>query len=432
MKIFRYPKRKDWDELLIRPTQDFKSIKKIVKPVIKKVKQKGDKAMKKFALEYDHVDLDHMLATREEVANAEKEVGEALKSAIMTAKNNIEKFHQAQMTRDLTVETMPGVVCTRKSMPIQSVGLYIPGGTAPLFSTVLMLGIPAKLAGCEEIVLCTPCDHEGKINPVILYTASLVGIDKIVKAGGAQAIAALAYGTETIPRVDKIFGPGNQFVTTAKQVLSQKVVAIDMPAGPSEVAVIADHTAMPAFVASDLLSQAEHGPDSQVVLATTDEKLIEAVKKEIKTQLERLPRKDHAEKSLGNSRVVLFENTGEAIDFINEYAPEHLIIATEDADLLAEKVKNAGSVFIGNYTPEAAGDYASGTNHVLPTNGFARAFSGVSVDSFMKKITFQKISPEGIKALGRGIELMAEAEQLLGHKNAVTLRLKYLEKQENG
>lgn len=432
MKVFKYPKRRDWNELSSRPAQDFKAIKKIVKPVIRKVKEKGDKAMRKFALEYDHVELHNLLASPKEIAAAESQIDDRLKQAIAAAKINIEKFHQAQIAEPITVETMPGVVCTRKSVPIRSVGLYIPGGTAPLFSTVLMLGIPAKLAGCEEIVLCTPCNHEGKINPAILYAAKLIGIEKIVKAGGAQAIAALAYGTETIPRVDKIFGPGNQFVTTAKQILSQKDVAIDMPAGPSEVAVIADHTAIPAFVASDLLSQAEHGPDSQVMLVTTDESLIAEVREEIKLQLERLPRRDHAEKSLSNSRAVLFSNTADAIEFINVYAPEHLIIATEDADNLAGKVKNAGSVFIGNYTPEAAGDYASGTNHVLPTNGFARAFSGVSVDSFVKKITFQKIVPEGIKVLGEHIERMAEAELLMGHKNAVTVRLQYLENREDG
>jgi histidinol dehydrogenase len=432
MKVVKYPKRKDWGELLLRPVQDFKAIKKIVNPIIKKVRKKGDKAMKKFALEYDHVELDKLLVSHEEIANAEKEIGEDLKTAIAMARDNIIKFHSAQFVKELVVETMPGVVCRRKLVPIQRVGLYIPGGTAPLFSTVLMLGVPAQLAGCGEIVLVTPCDHQGNISPAVLYTANLIGIKKIVKAGGAQAIAALAYGTETIPKVDKIFGPGNQFVTTAKQIISQYGVAIDMPAGPSEVAIIADNTAIPEFVASDLLSQAEHGPDSQVLLVTTDAKLIDAVKNEIDKRLERLPRKDHAKRSLENSRAILMKTLAEAMEFINEYAPEHLIIMTEDADELAEQVVNAGSVFVGNYSPESAGDYASGTNHVLPTNGYAKAFSGVSIDSFVKKITYQKLTPEGIKALGPGIELMAEAEQLLAHKDAISVRLNYLQNLKNG
>jgi histidinol dehydrogenase len=428
MKVIKYPKKKDWGELLVRPVQDFKAIKKIVNPIIKKVRKKGDKAMKKFALEYDHVELDQLLVSQEEVENAINEIGEDLKAAIAMAWDNIVKFHSAQFVKELVVETMPGVVCRRKLVPIQKVGLYIPGGTAPLFSTVLMLGVPAQLAGCQEIVLVTPCDHQGKISPAVLYTANLIGIKKIVKAGGAQAIAALAYGTETIPKVDKIFGPGNQFVTTAKQIISQYGVAIDMPAGPSEVTIIADETAIPEFVASDLLSQAEHGPDSQVLLVTTDMKMIDAVKKEIEVRLEHLPRKDHAKRSLESSRFILVKTMMEAMELVNEYAPEHLIIATRDADDLADQVINAGSVFIGNYTPESAGDYASGTNHVLPTNGYAKAFSGVSIDSFVKKITFQKLTPEGIKALGPGIEVMAETEQLMAHKDAITVRLNYLRK----
>lgn len=432
MKVFKYPKRKNWDELLIRPAQDFKAIKKIVNPIIKKVKKKGDKAMRKFALEYDHVELDNLLASHEEIINAEKEISEELKAAILMAKSNIEKFHAAQLSEEMTVEVMPGVICKRKLLAIRKVGLYIPGGTAPLFSTVLMLGIPAKLAGCEEIVMVTPCDHQGNISPAILYAANLIGIRKIVKAGGAQAIAALAYGTETIPKVDKIFGPGNQFVTAAKQIVSQYGIAIDMPAGPSEVAIIADHTAVPEFVASDLLSQAEHGPDSQVMLITTDERLLREVSREVEAQLELLPRKDHAKRSLENSRAILVKTSMEAIELINEYAPEHLIIATADADELAGMVINAGSVFIGNYSPESAGDYASGTNHVLPTNGFAKAYSGVSIDSFVKKITFQKLTPEGIRAMGPGIELMAEAEQLMAHKSAISVRLNYLHKHGNG
>lgn len=430
MKLARYPKREKWAELTTRPVQDFKSIKKIIKPILKKVKNKGDKAMRKFAFEYDHVELQEMLVSRDEIFEAEKEVDEELKEAINVAKENIEKFHRAQLASGIEVETMPGVVCRRRSVPISKVGLYIPGGTAPLFSTVLMLGIPANLAGCEEIVITTPCNHEGKINPVILYTANLIGIDKIVKAGGSQAIAALAYGTETIPRVYKIFGPGNQFVTTAKQLVSQEGVAIDMPAGPSEVAIVADHTANPAFVAADLISQAEHGIDSQVVLVTSNEGLIEEVNKEIGAQKEALPRKDIADRALENSQAILVNDNQEAMEFINEYAPEHLIIATADADQLADQVVNAGSVFIGNFTPESAGDYASGTNHVLPTNGFAKAYSGVSVESFMKNITFQKLTREGIQRIGRHIELMAEAEKLAGHRQAVSVRLNDL--QNNG
>lgn len=427
MKVVKYPKRKDWEELLIRPVQDFKAIQKIVKPIIKKVKKKGDKAMRKFALEYDHVELNNLLVTKEEIIQAEKEISPELKQAIDMARINIEKFHAAQFVPDLIVETMPGVICKRKAVPISKVGLYIPGGTAPLFSTVLMLGIPAKLAGCQEIVVVTPCDHQGKISPAVLYTANLIGIEKIVKAGGAQAIAALAYGTETIPKVDKIFGPGNQFVTTAKQIISQYGIAIDMPAGPSEVAIIADETAIPAFVAADLLSQAEHGPDSQVILITTQEKLIDEVQKEIQLRLENLPRKDHAKRSLENSRAILVHTMSEAVDLVNEYAAEHLIIATSDAEIMADQIINAGSVFIGNFSPESAGDYASGTNHVLPTNGYAKAFSGVSIDSFVKKITFQQLTPEGLLTIGPGIEQMADAEQLIAHKDAITVRLNYLQ-----
>lgn len=426
MKIIKYPKKAQWPELTCRSAQDFEKIEKIVIPILKKVKKKGDKALKKFALEYDQVALDDLLVSRKEIKEAEKKVSKELKEAISLAKENIEKFHRAQQDGNIEVETLPGVNCSRKSVAIAKVGLYIPGGTAPLFSTVLMLGIPANIAGCDEIVVCTPTDHSGKVNPVILYTAGLVGIDKIVKVGGAQAIAAMAYGTESVPKVYKIFGPGNQYVTIAKQLVSKEGVAIDLPAGPSELAVYADETAIPEFVAADLLSQAEHGVDSQVLLVTTKKKLLKKVDELIKAQLENLPRKHVAEKALDSSKAILFEHDSEAVEFLNEYGAEHLILAVTNADAVANKIINAGSVFLGNYTPESAGDYASGTNHTLPTNGYAKAYSGVSVDSFVKKITFQKISEEGIKNIGRAIEIMAEAEQLMAHKEAVSIRLKYI------
>jgi histidinol dehydrogenase len=423
-----YPKRKDWPEMLKRPVKELKSIKKIVKPILKKVERKGDKALRKFVLEYDHVELEDILVSRKEIYEAEAQVPADLRAAIEKAKRNIEKFHQAQLEQVLKVEVMPGVVCSRKSIPISKVGLYIPGGTAPLFSTVLMLGIPANIAKCEQLVMCTPPDIKGRINPAILYTANLVGIDKIAKVGGAQAIAAMAYGTESIPRVYKIFGPGNQYVTAAKQIVSQQGTAIDMPAGPSEVAIYADNSCQPAFVAADLLAQAEHGIDSQVLLVTTHEQVLREVKKEVKKQLEALPRKEIAAKALENSLLILVHNQSEAVDLLNEYAAEHLILSVNNAEMVADQIINAGSVFLGNFTPESAGDYASGTNHVLPTNGFARSFSGVSVDSFMKKITYQSITPEGLNNLGPAIERMAEAEHLDGHKNAVTLRLKQIQK----
>lgn len=426
MKVIKYPEREKWESILTRPVKDFKELKKIVNPIIRKVRRKGDKALKKFALEYDHVELKELLVSREELREAKNKVSDELKDAINQAKQNIERFHQAQIKDKLIVETMPGVICERRTTPIQKVGLYVPGGTAPLFSSVLMLGIPANLAKCEQIVLCTPPNPKGKINPLILYSASLIGIDKIVKAGGAQAIAALAYGTESVPRVQKIFGPGNQYVTTAKQIISQHGIAIDMPAGPSEVAILADGSANPEFVAADLLSQAEHGVDSQVILVAVEESIIKSVKAEIKKQLAELPRKEIAKKALDNSKAILVRSNLEGIDVLNEYGAEHLIIATQDAEQLAEKIKNAGSVFLGNYSPEAAGDYASGTNHVLPTNGYAKAFSGISLDSFMKTVTFQKLDQKGITSLGATIERMAEAEQLIGHKNAVSVRLNYL------
>ncbi|GAB2608173.1 histidinol dehydrogenase [Belliella aquatica] len=428
MKILVNPVRGEWKSELARPVQKSKDIEKIVKPIMRKVKRQGDKALKKFALEYDHVTIKNLLASREEISAAISLVSEELQKAILQAKENIEKFHEAQQSPDLVMDTMEGVTCMRKTVGIQKVGLYIPGGTAPLFSTVLMLGIPANLAGCEEIVLCTPPNKEGNIHPAILYTADLIGIDKIVKVGGAQAVAAMTYGTESVPAVDKIFGPGNQYVTAAKQLAVKKGVAIDMPAGPSEVLVYADESAIPAFVASDLLSQAEHGVDSQVILVASSEKVAQKVMKEVDLQVEKLSRKEIAKKALDNSVAVVITNQDKAIDLINEYAPEHLIICVkeEDEDEVVNRIKNAGSVFIGNFTPESAGDYASGTNHTLPTYGYARNYSGVSLDSFTKKITYQKITAKGIQNIGPTIEIMAENELLEAHKNAVTIRLNYL------
>lgn len=426
MKLLLNPEAEIWQKELARPVQKSKQINKIVKPILRKVQRSGDKALLKFALEYDHVQLDSLFVKDSEIDAAQLAISQQLKDAIEVAKTNIERFHAAQATPELIQEVMPGVVCKRKSIPIQRVGLYIPGGTAPLFSTVLMLGVPAKLAGCSEIILCTPPNREGKIHPAILYTARLIGIHKILKIGGAQAIAALTFGTETVPQVDKIFGPGNQYVTAAKQLATKYGVAIDMPAGPSEVLVYADDTAIPAFVASDLLSQAEHGVDSQVVLVTPSEKFAKKVIKEINEQVELLPRKDIAKKALENSQIVVMKDQTQALALINQYAPEHLIIAVENEDEVVEKIYNAGSVFIGNFTPESAGDYASGTNHTLPTYGYARNYSGVSLDSFLKKMTYQKISPEGLQLLGPSVEIMAANELLEAHKNAVTIRLNYL------
>jgi histidinol dehydrogenase len=426
MKLLLNPEAMIWKKELARPVQKSKQINKIVKPILRKVQRSGDKALLKFAMEYDHVKLENLYVTDQEIMDATQAVSQSLKDAIQVAQKNIERFHAAQATPELIEEVMPGVVCRRKSVPIQHVGLYIPGGTAPLFSTVLMLGIPAKLAGCTEIVLCTPPNREGKIHPAILYTAQLIGISKILKIGGAQAIAALTFGTESVPQVDKIFGPGNQYVTAAKQLATKYGVAIDMPAGPSEVLVYADETAIPAFVASDLLSQAEHGVDSQVVLVTPSEKFAKKVIKEINEQVEELPRKDIAKKALENSQIVVMKDQNQAIALINQYAPEHLIIALENEDEVVEKIYNAGSVFIGNFTPESAGDYASGTNHTLPTYGYARNYSGVSLDSFQKKMTYQKISPEGLQNIGPSVEIMAENELLQAHKNAVTIRLNHL------
>ena len=423
MNHIEYPKKSDWESLLKRPVFDTKSLEDRVVPILQQVKEKGDEVLKKFTLEFDKINIENLSVSDEEILESEKLVSDELKKAIDIARINIEKFHLAQREEIKKMETSKGVICWRKSVPISKVGLYIPGGTAPLFSTILMLGVPANIAGCEEIVLCTPPNKEGKIHPAILYTASILGIRKIFKVGGAQAIAAMAYGTKTISQVYKIFGPGNQYVTAAKQLVNKEGIAIDMPAGPSELAVIADQSCNPIFVAADLLSQAEHGIDSQVILVTDSKVVIEEVEKEVAKQLEFLPRKEFAAKALENSKMILVKDLDEAMELINVYAPEHLIIQVKDYDRLASMVKNAGSVFLGNYTPESAGDYASGTNHTLPTNGYAKAYSGVSLDSFVKKITFQHISQEGIRIIGPVIEKMAAAELLDAHKNAVSVRL---------
>jgi len=426
MKIIKYPETTQWKDLLERPVFETASLEARVVPVLEAVKKEGDIALKRFTTQFDGVDIADIKVSSVEIDEANLLVAEELKIAIRAARQNIEKFHSFQKEETKVIETAPGVTCWRKSVPIQKVGFYIPGGTAPLFSTILMLAIPADIAGCEQKVLCTPPNKEGKIHPAILFTANLLGIKNIYKVGGAQAIAGMAYGTETVPQVYKIFGPGNQYVTAAKQLVFKDGVAIDMPAGPSEVAVVADDSANPAFVASDLLSQAEHGVDSQVMLFTKSEKKAIEVLEEVKKQTEELSRKGFAEKSLENSKCIVLKNDEEIMQMVNEYAPEHLILQTSNAEELAGKVINAGSVFIGHYTPESAGDYASGTNHTLPTNGYAKAYSGVSVDSFVKKITFQSISKEGIKCLGPVIETMAAAEALDAHKNAVSVRLKSL------
>ncbi len=426
MKKYIYPDKDTWPKLLQRPTQTVSDIEETVNDIFKAVQTGGDAVIKKYTAQFDEVELDSVLVTASEIETANNNVSDALKQAINLAKSNIEKFHAAQKTDKVEVETMPGVECWQEKRPIQKVGLYIPGGTAPLFSTILMLAIPAKLAGCKEIVLCSPPDKNGKINPAILYAAQLCGVTQIFKVGGIQAIAGMTFGTESIPKVYKIFGPGNQYVTVAKQLATKYGVAIDMPAGPSELLVVADDSANAAFVASDLLSQAEHGVDSQVILVSTSEKMIEAVEKEVEIQLEQLPRVDIARKSIGNSRLILVKDDKEAIELINEYGPEHFIVCVENEEFYLDNIQNAGSVFIGNYTPESAGDYASGTNHTLPTNGYAKQYSGVNLDSFMKSMTFQKISEKGIQGIGTAIELMAEAEGLQAHKNAVTLRLNSL------
>ncbi|MCX7987367.1 MAG: histidinol dehydrogenase [Bacteroidales bacterium] len=421
-----YPGKQEWAQLLKRPELDYAGIEKTVESIFEQVQQSGDSALVNLTRSIDGVELNSLKVSLEEFEEARQNIDNQLKKAITQAKSNIEKFHNYQKNQPKVVETTPGVKCWQKSVAIESVGLYIPGGSAPLFSTVLMLGVPAVIAGCKEIVLCTPPNKEGKVHPAILYTAQYIGIQNIFKVGGAQAIAAMAFGTESIPKVYKIFGPGNPYVTVAKQKVLQYGVAIDMPAGPSEVLVVADDSAIPSFVASDLLAQAEHGPDSQVLLVTSNENIIPAIEAELQKQLEALPRKEIASKALEHSKIIVLKNENEIVELINEYAPEHLIIATHNAMELADRVVNAGSVFIGNLTPESAGDYASGTNHTLPTHGFAKIYSGVNLDSFVKKITFQHITDYGIFNLGSTIEQMAEEEQLYAHKNSVSLRLKYV------
>ena len=423
MKKILYPNKSEWAEMLRRPVLNVETLFENVGTILKEVRTNGDKAVIEYEERFDKVKLESLAVSEAEIKEAEKEVPIELKVAILLAQRNIYTFHKKQKFEGKKVETMEGVTCWQKAVGIEKVGLYIPGGTAPLFSTVLMLAVPAKIAGCKEIVLCTPPNKEGKINPAILYAAQVAGVSKIFKAGGVQAIGAMAYGTESVPKVYKIFGPGNQYVMAAKQQVAMHDVAIDMPAGPSEVEVIADETANPAFVAADLLSQAEHGVDSQVVLITTSEKLLDEVEYEVQHQLSRLPRWQIAEKSLANSKLILVKDMDEVIELTNEYAPEHLIIETKSYMELAERVVNAGSVFLGSYTPESAGDYASGTNHTLPTNGYAKAYSGVSLDSFIRKITFQEINREGIQNIGPAIEVMAANEHLDAHKNAVTIRL---------
>ena len=426
MKKYKNPPQSQWSTLTQRPTQSFAEVEETVKAIFKEIQTKGDNAVAKYTSLFDGIKLDNFLVSENEIKEAEKQVSTELKEAIALAKSNIYKFHSAQKTNKIEVETTKGVQCWQEKRPIQKVGLYIPSGTAPLFSTVLMLAIPAQIAGCDEIILCSPPDKNGKINPAILYAANLCGVTKIYKVGGIQAIAALTFGTETIPKVYKIFGPGNQFVTVAKQVATQFGTAIDMPAGPSELLIYADDSAIPAFVASDLLSQAEHGTDSQVILVSNSQKLIDVVEKEIDNQIQVLPRKEIAQKAINNSKLILIEKENAALDFINKYAPEHFIICSKNEDFFINGIQNAGSVFIGNFSPESAGDYASGTNHTLPTNGFSKNYSGVNLDSFSKAITFQKISEQGIQNIGKSIEIMAEAEGLQAHKNAVTLRLNAL------
>ena len=423
MILISNPDKFQWQEILKRPVMNTENLFDTVRSVIDRVKAEGDRAVLDYEEKFDKVVLASLAVLEEEQQEAENLVSEDLKAAIRLAKQNIETFHAAQRFEGKKVQTQPGVTCWQKAVAIEKVGLYIPGGTAPLFSTVLMLAVPAKIAGCKEIVLCTPPGRVGKVHPAVLFAAKVAGVNRIFKAGGIQAIAAMAYGTESVPKVYKIFGPGNQYVTAAKQLVSLRDVAIDMPAGPSEVEVLADETANPVFVAADLLSQAEHGVDSQAVLITTSVELQQAVKVEVERQLALLPRKEIAEKSLANSKLIVVDSMKEAIELTNAYAPEHLIIETKDYLSLAERIVNAGSVFLGSLTPESAGDYASGTNHTLPTNGYAKAYSGVSLDSFIRKITFQEIKPEGLNSIGPAIELMAANEQLDAHKNAVSVRL---------
>ena len=427
MILISNPDKSQWQEILKRPVMNTENLFDTVRSVIDRVKEEGDRAVLDYEEKFDKVVLASLAVSEEEQQEAENLVSEDLKAAIRLAKQNIETFHAAQRFEGKKVQTQPGVTCWQKAVAIEKVGLYIPGGTAPLFSTVLMLAVPARIAGCKEIVLCTPPGRDGKVHPAVLFAAKVAGVNRIFKAGGIQAIAAMAYGTESVPKVYKIFGPGNQYVTAAKQLVSLRAVAIDMPAGPSEVEVLADETANPIFVAADLLSQAEHGVDSQAILITTSVELQQAVKVEVERQLALLPRKEIAEKSLANSKLIVVDSMEEAIELTNAYAPEHLIIETEDYLSVAERIVNAGSVFLGSLTPESAGDYASGTNHTLPTNGYAKAYSGVSLDSFIRKITFQEIKPEGLNIIGPAIELMAANEQLDAHKNAVSVRLGQLE-----
>ena len=427
MQLIKNPPESEWPSLQKRPEMDVTTLFDTVQSVLDIVRREGDEAVRYYGTLFDKVEIDDFAVKPEEILEAESVLTEDLKCAIQLAHSNIEKFHAAQAMPELKVETMPGVICWQKAVAIEKVGLYIPGGTAPLFSTVLMLAIPARIAGCSEIILCTPPNREGKVHPAILYSAHVAGVDKIFKVGGIQAIAAMSYGTESIPKVYKLFGPGNQYVTAAKQIVSLKDVAIDMPAGPSEVAIMADELANPVFIASDFLSQAEHGADSQSILLTDSEKLAEAVRVEIDKQLSGLLRRELTGKSLENSRIIILRTKEEIIRFTNQYAPEHLIIHTSDYREIKDEIRNAGSVFLGAYTPESAGDYASGTNHTLPTKGYAKMYSGVNLDSFVKKITFQEITPEGLQTLGPAIEIMAENEQLNAHKNAVTFRLKELE-----
>lgn len=422
MQLIKYPSPGTWKQLLQRPAIDKTSLLEQVKKIMDAVKLNGDAAVREFTQQFDGVDVTEMPVTENEIRESVALVSEELKKAIQQAAANVTLFHEKQVSGVELIETMPGVQCWRKSIGIEKVGLYIPGGTAPLFSTILMLGIPARIAGCKEIVLCSPPDKKGKLHPAIIYAAQLVGVTKICKIGGVQAIAAMAYGTASVPQVSKIFGPGNQYVTCAKQLIQQDGIAIDMPAGPSEVCVLADETANPSFVAADLLSQAEHGVDSQVLLVTSDEPMVTLVQQELQKQLALLPRKNIAGKALENSLAIVVKNIEEGIALVNEYAAEHLIIACKNEDDIAEKITNAGSVFLGNYSPESAGDYASGTNHTLPTNGYAKAYSGVSVDSFVRKVTYQKLSKEGLQNIGRTVMLMAEAEGLDGHANAVRVR----------
>ena len=427
MILISNPDKSQWQEILKRPVMNTENLFDTVRSVIDRVKEEGDRAVLDYEEKFDKVVLASLAVSEEEQQEAENLVSEDLKAAIRLAKQNIETFHAAQRFEGKKVQTQPGVTCWQKAVAIEKVGLYIPGGTAPLFSTVLMLAVPARIAGCKEIVLCTPPGRDGKVHPAVLFAAKVAGVNRIFKAGGIQAIAAMAYGTESVPKVYKIFGPGNQYVTAAKQLVSLRDVAIDMPAGPSEVEVLADEKANPIFVAADLLSQAEHGVDSQAILITTSVELQQAVKVEVERQLALLPRKEIAEKSLANSKLIVVDSMTEAIELTNAYAPEHLIIETEDYLSVAERIVNAGSVFLGSLTPESAGDYASGTNHTLPTNGYAKAYSGVSLDSFIRKITFQEIKPEGLNIIGPAIELMAANEQLDAHKNAVSVRLGQLE-----